>query len=126
MQFGQRFGPPKVRLHLPPQYGAHLLAWGADPAGAWWALVTWERDMARAFEAPQQMWCSAWAPAAAVERVEDEDYTRVPRLRLDADPRWWPTPPGPKLGHYGVLSPDSTLEPPDGFRWCSPRFSKRR
>jgi hypothetical protein len=120
------WGPPKVRLHLPPQYGVHLLAWGADPAGGWWALVTWERYMARSFEAPTQVWCSAWAPASAVERVEDEDYTRVPRLRLDADRRWWPPQPGPRLGHYGVLSADSPLDPPSGFRWCSPRLSKRR
>lgn len=53
-------------------------------------------------------------------------YARVPRLRLDADRRWWPPPPGPRLGHYGVLSADSALDPPEGFRWCSPRFSKRR
>lgn len=91
-----------------------------------WALLTWERYMARHFEAPQQLWCSAWAPAGAVQRVEHEDYTQVPRLQLDGDQRWWPTPPGPKLGHYEVLRADSELAPPDGFRWCSPRFSKRR
>lgn len=119
------WGPPKVRLELPPQYGVHLLAWGADPDGAWWALVTWERYIAHHFEAPQQLWCSAWAPAATVQRVEHEDYSRVPRLRLDGDRRWWPTPPGPKLGHYGLLTGDE-LEPPEGYRWCSPRFSKRQ
>ena len=116
----QQWGPPKVKLHLPPQYGVHLLAWGADPAGGWWALITWEHYMARHFETPQRVWCSAWAAATYVERVDDEDYTRVPRIRLDADPRWWPTPPGPKLAHYGVLSADTKLEPPKGYRWDQP------
>ena len=80
----QPWGPPRVRLELPPQHGVHLLAWGADPGGAWWALVTWERYIAHHFEAPQQLWCTAWAPAAAVQRLEHEDYSRVPRLRKRA------------------------------------------
>lgn len=115
-----------MRLELPPQYGVHLLAWGADPDGSWWALVTWERYIAHHFEAPQQLWCSAWAPAAAVQRVEHEDYSRVLGLRLDSDARWWPTTPGPKIGHYGILTAHSGLEAPEGYRWCNPRFSKRR
>jgi hypothetical protein len=53
------WGPPRVRLSVPPQYGAHLLAGGTDPTGRWWGLVTWERYMARGFEAPTRVWCSA-------------------------------------------------------------------
>lgn len=41
-----------MRLTVPPQHGVHLLAWGADPAGQWWALVTWERYIAHGFESP--------------------------------------------------------------------------
>jgi len=120
------WGPPRVRLSVPPQYNVHLLAWGADPAGEWWALVTWERYMARGFESPTRVWCSAWTSRAHVGQVENEDYSRVPRVRLDDDQRWWPTPPGPRAGHYGLLEADTPLDPPTGFRWCNPRFSKRR
>jgi hypothetical protein len=115
-----------VRLSVPPEHGVHLLAWGADPAGSWWALVTWERYIARSFEAPTQVWCSAWTASAHVAQVATEDYSRVPRLRLDADQRWWPSPPAPRLGYFGVLAADTPLDPPSGFRWCAPRYSKRR
>ena len=121
-----QWGPPKIQLQLPPQYGVHLLAWGCDPGGGWWALVTWERFIAHHFEAPTRLWCTAWAAARYVGQVEHEDYGRVPRVRLDQDPRWWPTPPGPmKLGHFGVLDADTNLDPPEGDRWTSPRMSKR-
>ena len=120
------WGPPKIRLQLPPQYGVRLLAWGCDPAGSWWALVTWERFIAHHFESPRQLWCTAWAAARYVKRVEHEDYARVPRVRLDEDRRWWPTPPGPmKLGYFGVLEADTNLDPPEGFRWTAPRYDKR-
>lgn len=122
----QQWGPPRVRLRLPPQHGVHLLAWGCDAAGRWWALLTWQRHIARGFEAPTELWCTAWAAARYVEPVEHEDYTRVPRIRLDDDSRWWPTPPGPRLGHFGVLEQDTPLDPPEGYRWTSPRYSKRR
>lgn len=118
------WGPPRVRLGVPPQHGVHLLAWGSDPAGRWWALLTWERHIARNFEAPTELWCSGWAAAQYVERIEHEDYGRVPRVRLDDDPRWWPIPPGPRLGYFGVLERGTALDPPDGYRWTSPRFSK--
>ena len=107
------WGPPRVRLSVPPQYGGvHLLAWGADPAGEWWALVAWERYMARGFEAPTHVWCSAWTNRAHVDQVDTEDYSRVPRARLDADRRWWPSPPASRPGYYGVLETDTTLDPP--------------
>lgn len=115
-----------MQLSVPPQYGVHLLAWGVDPAGGWWALLTWERYMAHGFESPTQIWCSAWTNSAHVSRIDTEDYTRVPRVRLDADHRWWPPPVGPRRGHYGLLDADTPLDPPDGYRWCNPRFSKRR
>lgn len=120
------WGPPRVRLSVPPEHGVHLLAWGIDPAGEWWALVTWERYVARGFEAPMRLWCSAWTRAQHLAQVEHEDYTRLPRLRLDDDQRWWPAPPGPRPGHYGILDATTALEPPDGMRWCTPRYSKRR
>lgn len=87
--------------------------------------MTWERFIAHHFEAPTQLWCTAWAAAICVEKVEHEDYGRAPRVRLDQDPQWWPPPPGPRLGHFGVLEDDTTLDPPEGYRWASPRFSKR-
>lgn len=81
--------------------------------------------MARGFESPTQVWCTAWTEAWHVSAVEHEEYGRVPRVRLDEDERWWPTPPGQKLGHFGVLDAETVLDPPKGWRWCSPRFSKR-
>src|SRR5664279_6148352 len=106
------WGPPRVRLSVPPQYGVHLLAWGADPAGEWWALVAWERYMARGFEAPTHVWCSAWTNRAHVDQVDAEDYSRVPRVRLDDDRRWWPSPPASRPGYNGVLEADTALDPP--------------
>jgi hypothetical protein len=120
------WGPPKVRLSVPPTYGVQLLAWGTDPAGEWWALVTWERFVAAGWETPTQVWCSGWTSSSHVGRVEDEDYTRVPRVRLDADQRWWPSPPGPGGVHYGLLDSTTPLDPPAGFVWKTPRYSKRR
>ncbi len=121
------WGPPRVQLTVPPQYGVHLLAWGITPVGEWWALVTWERYMARGFEAPTQVWCSAWTNHQHIRPVDTEDYTRVPRVLLDRDQRWWPPPPGPpRRGHYGLLAADTDLAAPAGFRWCAPRYSKRR
>lgn len=120
------WGPPRVRLSVPPQHGVHLLAWGADPTGQWWALVTWERYIARGFEAPTQIWCSAWTSSAHVDQIDTEDYSRVPRVRLDIDRRWWPLPPAARIGYFRVLDEKTSLDPPDGFRWCNPRYSKRR
>lgn len=120
------WGPPEVRLNVPPQYGVHLLAWGADPAGQWWALVTWERYMAHNFEQPTQIWCSGWTSCSHLARVEDEDYSRVPRIVLDSDRRWWPPPPGPRGLHYGLIDESTELTPPERYRWCAPRYSKRR
>jgi len=47
-----------------------------------------------------------------VDQVENEDYSRVPRVRLDDDRRWWPSPPASRPGYYGVLEADTTLDPP--------------
>jgi hypothetical protein len=111
---------------VPPQYGAHLVAWGADPGGRWWALVTWERHLARGWETPEQVWCSGWTDSVHVAQVDGEDYSRVPRIRLDSNPEWWPAPPGPRGVHFGILEPGAPLDAPEGLRWCSPRYSKRR
>src|SRR5664279_5569825 len=69
--------------------------------------------MARGFEAPTQVWCSAWTSRAHVDQVDTEDYSRVPRVRLDDDRRWWPSPPASRPGYYGVLEADTALDPPD-------------
>lgn len=110
---------------MPADWGTHLVAWGRDPSGRWWALLVWERHAARGFEALRQVWCSGWASCEYVERVADEDYSRVPRVLLDADARWWPPPTGSPGLHYGTLTADVAVAPPDGLRWCAPRFSKR-
>jgi hypothetical protein len=120
------WGPPKVRLAVPPQHGAHILAWGLDPAGEWWALVIWEKYMARGWETPTQTWCSGWTSCQHVGRYADEDYAGVPRVHLDDDPRWWPPPPGPRGVHYGVIDASTSLDPPSGYQWRTPRYSKRR
>lgn len=120
------WGPARVGTRVPPEHGTHLVAWGRDPAGRWWALLVWERHVARGFEAPRQVWCSGWAACEHVDRVEAEDYSRVPRVLLDTDAQWWAPPLGPPGLHYGALEPNSALDPPDGLRWCAPRFSKRR
>lgn len=104
------WGPPRIRLSVPPQYNAHLLAWRADPTGEWRALVTWERY-------------GPWVrvPDTGLVLGLDKPCTRlpgrerglqpVPRVRLDDDRRWWPTTPGPRAGHYGILDADTTLQP---------------
>jgi hypothetical protein len=115
-----------VRLSVPPSYGRHLRAWGIDPVGEWWALVVWERHMATGWETPTEVLCSAWTSAGHVGQVEHEDYSRLPRVRLDADREWWPPPPGPPGVHHGVLDATTSLDPPAGYLWKTPRYSKRR
>jgi hypothetical protein len=72
--------------------------------------VTWERYTARGFESPTRVWCSAWTYRERVHQVDTEDYSRVPRVRLDGDQRWWPAPPEPRLSHYGVLEAGTALD----------------
>ena len=88
-----RWGPPRVHARVPGEYGTRLVAWGRDPDGGWWALLVWGRHVARGFEAPKEVLCSGWVSGAYVGRVPGEDYSRVPRVVLDADARWWPAPP---------------------------------
>lgn len=43
-----------------------------------------------------------WTSCTHVAHVEHGDYSRVRRVRLDADQRWWPAPGEPRAGRYGV------------------------
>lgn len=52
---------PRVRVRLPGDAPARLHRWRQDKAGAWWAEVT------------------LYAPAEAVQQVQGEDYSGVPR-----------------------------------------------
>jgi hypothetical protein len=53
--------------------------------------------MARNFETPTRVWCSAWTASAHVTRADSEDYSRMPRVRLDADRDGGPRRP-PEIG----------------------------
>lgn len=74
--------PPRVHVTLPGgrQVPARLLRWRQGDTGAWWAEVTLP------------------VPAAAVDRVDGEDYTLVEREpAAPPEPRYvlQPLPPGP-------------------------------
>lgn len=71
--------PPRIRLALPGRRDlpGRLTGWRQDETGAWWAEVT------------------IHAPAAAVQRIEGEDYTQVPR-----------EPAGPRYVMVAALNPD--------------------
>jgi hypothetical protein len=82
-------GPrPRVRLTLPDDAGvviASALALEHRPDGQWWTHVAvpswgrWDVPGRPGVEelAPTEVYM--WAPAAAVERIDGEDYSAVPR-----------------------------------------------
>lgn len=76
---------PRIRVALPAGTSARLLGWRQDPeTGQWWARI------------------EAYAPAAAVQQVPDEDYSQVPR-----EPA-----PGPATTAGYVLATDTRNTPP--------------
>lgn len=87
-----RVALPPVGLNAPPHRDGHLEAWGTIPDGQCWALVVWERYLARGLEQPRLVRCSGWASSRAVSPVTGQDYSRAPLVHLDADHRWWPRP----------------------------------
>jgi hypothetical protein len=72
--------PPRVRVTLPDGrvVTGRILRWRQGPDGEWWAEATW------------------YVPAGAVQQVEGEDYSAVPR-----------EPAGPRY----VLSTDDRRPP---------------
>ncbi|WUH94488.1 hypothetical protein OG900_33030 [Streptomyces sp. NBC_00433] len=68
--------PPRIRVTLPGSTTGQITGWQQDQDGQWWATVT------------------VRAPATAVQPVDGEDYSHVPRQ---------PAPqPGPK---YVLVAP---------------------
>ncbi len=120
-----RVALPPVALNVPPHRGTLLEAWGTTPDGQWWALVVWESYVARGLEQPRLVRCSGWASSRAVSPIAGQDYSGAPLVRLDADRHWWPRPVSAEALHFGVLTPDRSLDAPTGMRWCYPRRSRR-
>lgn len=76
--------PPRIRVTLPSDVPGTLHGWRQDRDGRWWGRV------------------EVWAPAEAVQQVQGEDYTQVPR-----------TPREPANGGVQyVLATDTRSTPP--------------
>lgn len=91
-----------------PQALADLVAWGRDPAGEWWGLITWEfRVVAGSRHTVVQ--CSAWVPAQTLRPSEYEKphYPGIARFALVSSGDAWPAlvwPRGTDSHHFGRLT----------------------
>lgn len=71
--------PPSVRLPGHFARAGLLLEWRQKPDGSWMALVEFAEDVPgyRGGLEPR----TAWFRADQVERIDGEDYSRVPRTK---------------------------------------------
>jgi hypothetical protein len=131
---------PWVELDIPPRR-AQLVRWGRDPDGDWHALLWWiesYRLIARDDVHGTRLELTAWTNAAHVRQLPDQDYSRIRRVELGANPARWggvdgesgywhhagwhltpidgaePIPPGYEPVVYGDWSPRSTTRPAGG------------
>lgn len=72
--------PPVVRLPGHPAGAGYLLEWRRTAAGEWQALVE-IADIAPGWTGGLQGTRTTWLQAREVQRVDGEDYSRVPRTR---------------------------------------------
>lgn len=81
---------PRVRVRLPGDVPGRLVRWRQGPDGRWWAEVT------------------VYAPAQAVQQVDGEDYSHVPR-----EPATPPQPTdGGEVGYVTVAARVAAGEKP--------------
>lgn len=75
--------PPVVRLPGHQTQAGSLLEWRLKADGKWEALVEWVEEVPgyRGGLEPRK----TWFPAARVERIDREDYSRVPKTRAQPD-----------------------------------------
>jgi hypothetical protein len=94
---------------------AALLCWGRAEEG-WYGGIAW---IYRSFRgSPLRALLTVWLPAAQIVKRAGENYSRVPRVRLDGPPGRWPQLPAayPKVGadwlarHHHAAVPDPTGE----------------
>jgi hypothetical protein len=92
---------------------ADLLAWGVEPAGSWWALITWSSDYQRP-DQPARF--SAWVPAReltpSLYPAQQRAYRDVLRVQLTADQASWPWPwtrGGVWWRHFGATADPGQL-----------------
>jgi hypothetical protein len=89
---------------------ADLHAWGRDPQGTWWALVSWS-VYGQLPGGNGHVWCSAWLPAVQIEQSANRDERQktvdIPWLDLPADRATWPTVrtrAANRWHHYGAIT----------------------
>lgn len=101
-------GSPGVRVIIAGLPLADLHAWGREPSGAWWGLVSWtgpdhHRPVTR----------SAWVPAICVVRpMGSRSDPRLVRLKLPAERGAWPLVwfvDGVRVEHLGAVVDPSRL-----------------
>lgn len=78
--------PPRVRVTLPGDVPGTLHDWRQDEHGDWWGRV------------------EVWAPADAVQQVDGEDYSSVPR-----EPA---TPPEATSNQYVLVAANASPDQP--------------
>jgi hypothetical protein len=99
---------PGVRVIVAGLPLADLHAWGREPSGGWWGLVSWigpnhHRPLTR----------SAWVPAQCVVRpAASRADPRLVRLRLPVERAAWPLiwfVDGVRVEHLGAVLDPSRL-----------------
>jgi hypothetical protein len=100
---------PRIIALLPDVLG-DLLAWGRNPDGCWWGLVTWEHRVMTPGVLGGYVYYSAWMPATTLRPSRYESvliqYEKVVRLNLPAKRRVWPRPADRHdrdTVHYGAV-----------------------
>jgi hypothetical protein len=115
---------PFVKLNCPSQ-SAYLRLWGRSPAG-WFGLVRWDEptlDHRTGVGRRGTLFCTAWVPATMISPWgEHTDYGQIERVKLGADPQYWPTlmrnkqASHPDDFYLGLLD-GSEIAPPPGIQW---------
>jgi hypothetical protein len=114
----------EVRLAIPPGHG-QLRLWGRRGED-WYALIEWHQQCQdhRVEHHRGVIFCTAWAAAEHVARIDGEDYRNIPRIRLPSDPQLWPTrlragQPSFPCDYYVGLLDGYPVAPPPGVTWMT-------
>jgi hypothetical protein len=78
-----------------PPWTGDLDVWGRDVDGEWCALIVWWVVQATSLDTgrPGPVSCAAWVLGRCVEQPQQPvEYLEVRRMRLGAEPAWWPAP----------------------------------
>lgn len=114
----------EVRLVIPPGHG-QLRLWGRS-GDSWYALIEWHAQCEdhRVNQHRGVVFCTAWAAAEHVKKIDGQDYRNTPRIQLSDDPQRWPTrlragTHSPPSDYYlGVLDGGPVAAPP-GVTWMT-------